>query len=92
MMTLSRQANIDLDHADRVVDARDVVCPLPVLRTKLAIAEMQCGETVLTTATDPHSELDFEVFCERCGHELLRTRQEHGGWSFLIRIGTQPRR
>jgi len=75
--------------ADRRVDARNVVCPLPVLRTKLAIAEMQSGQTVLTTATDPHAELDFEVFCERCGHELLCSRQDHGVWSFLIRIGAQ---
>ena len=52
---------------DKEVDARGLNCPLPILRAKKALAEMQAGQVLRVLATDPGSVKDFAAFarCER---------------------------
>ena len=57
---------------DKEVDARGLNCPLPILRLKKALAELQSGKIVRVLATDPTSSKDFEAFMRQTGHELLR--------------------
>ncbi len=57
---------------DKEVDARGLNCPLPVLRTKKALAEMQSGQVLRVWATDPGSVKDFQAFAKQTGNELLR--------------------
>ncbi|MDR3087071.1 MAG: sulfurtransferase TusA family protein [Azoarcus sp.] len=57
---------------DKEVDARGLNCPLPVLRLKKALAEMQSGRIVRVLTTDPASVKDFEAFIRQTGHEMLR--------------------
>lgn len=71
--------------AQATVDARGLICPQPLVRTRARLAEMAPGEVVRVVATDPHAELDFEVFCLRSGHRLLRRDQDGGEWTFWIR-------
>ncbi|MFO0387774.1 MAG: sulfurtransferase TusA family protein [bacterium] len=58
--------------ANKEVDARGLNCPLPVLRTKKALAEMQSGEVLHVIATDPGSVRDFQAFAKQTGIELLK--------------------
>jgi tRNA 2-thiouridine synthesizing protein A len=58
--------------ANKEVDARGLNCPLPVLRTKKALAEMQSGEVLHVIATDPGSVRDFQAFAKQTGNELLK--------------------
>ena len=53
------------------VDARGLNCPLPILRTKKALAEIESGQTVRVLATDPGSVKDFQAFARQTGNELL---------------------
>lgn len=53
------------------LDLSGLNCPLPILRTKIALADRAPGEVVHVIATDPHSVLDFKAFCARTGHELV---------------------
>jgi len=71
---------------DRHLDLSGLDCPIPVLRAKLALAEMRAGEVIHVVATDPHASVDFEAFCARTGHELLHSyRDPRGGLHFHIR-------
>ena len=56
---------------DKEVDARGLNCPLPILRAKKMLAEMQSGQTVRVMATDPGSIKDFQAFARQTGNELL---------------------
>ncbi len=52
------------------VDARGLNCPLPILRAKKALAEMQAGQVLRVLATDPGSVKDFAAFARQTGNEL----------------------
>ncbi|HEU4622956.1 MAG TPA: sulfurtransferase TusA family protein [Burkholderiaceae bacterium] len=54
------------------VDARGLNCPLPVLRAKKALADLQSGQILRIVATDPGSVRDFEAFARQTGNELVR--------------------
>jgi len=57
---------------DKEVDARGLNCPLPILRTKKALADMQPGQVVRVVATDPGSVKDFQAFAKQTGNELVQ--------------------
>lgn len=56
---------------DKQVDARGLNCPLPILRAKKALAEMETGMILRVQATDPGSVKDFEAFARQTGNELV---------------------
>ncbi len=56
---------------DREMDARGLSCPLPILRTKKALAEMASGQVLRVLATDPGSVKDFQAFARQTGNDLL---------------------
>jgi len=53
------------------VDAVGLHCPLPLLRLKKALKSMLSGEVVKVTATDPAAHLDFGVYAEQTGNEII---------------------
>jgi tRNA 2-thiouridine synthesizing protein A len=67
------------------VDARGLNCPLPILRAKKALADMQSGEVLRIVATDPGSARDFAAFAKQTGNELLESREEEKTFYFLMR-------
>lgn len=63
---------------DKEVDASGLQCPLPLLRLKKALMEMASGDVIKIIATDPAAHLDFGVYTEQAGHQLLNLiKQEH---------------
>jgi tRNA 2-thiouridine synthesizing protein A len=56
---------------DREVDARGLSCPLPILRAKKALAELQTGDVLRVVCTDPGSVRDFQAFARQTGNTLL---------------------
>lgn len=67
------------------LDARGLNCPLPILRTKKAMATLQSGDILSVTATDPGSLKDLDSFCSQTGHEMLSSEQIDGEFHFRIR-------
>ena len=53
------------------VDASGLQCPLPLLRLKKALNEINSGQIVKMIATDPAAHLDIGVYVEQTGHTLL---------------------
>ncbi len=61
-----------VEEYDREVDARGLACPLPILRAKKALADMQSGQILKIVCTDRGSVRDFQAFAQQTGNELLR--------------------
>ncbi|HWO99372.1 MAG TPA: sulfurtransferase TusA family protein [Methylococcus sp.] len=72
---------------DHELDTSGLMCPLPLLRLKKTLQVMSAGQVVRVRATDPASVLDFGVYLEQAGHELLQHAEESGVLVFLIRKG-----
>ncbi len=66
------------------LDARGLNCPLPILRTKKAITNLQSGEVLKVIATDPGSVKDFDAFTKQTGHSLLDSMEENGEYTFFL--------
>jgi TusA-related sulfurtransferase len=68
-----------LPAADREVDARGLNCPLPILKAKKALADMDSGQVLKVRATDPGSLRDFQAFSRQTGNALLAQQTLHDG-------------
>lgn len=71
--------------ADKMLDAKGLNCPLPILRAKKMLADVQTGGTLEIHATDPGSVADFASFCRTTGNELLESTQDGDTYRFIIK-------
>lgn len=67
-----------------VLDARDLLCPMPLLKAKRALNTMTCGQQLQVMATDQGSMRDFRVFCEQSGNRLLSSEEIDGIYTHLV--------
>jgi tRNA 2-thiouridine synthesizing protein A len=67
------------------LDARDLKCPLPVLRARKAMKDVPTGGLLEVQATDPGAPADFEAFCETTGHKLEASEEADGVYTLRIR-------
>jgi tRNA 2-thiouridine synthesizing protein A len=67
------------------VDARGLLCPLPILRAKKALADMTSGQILKILATDPSAQRDFAAFAKQTGNELVETSSHEKVFTFLMR-------
>ena len=58
------------------VDARGLNCPLPILKAKEALAELQSGQLLRVLATDGGALRDFQAFARQTGNELVEQGTE----------------
>jgi len=58
------------------LDTRGLNCPLPILKAKKALAEMESGQLLKVVATDPGSTRDFQAFARQTGNELVEQHAE----------------
>jgi tRNA 2-thiouridine synthesizing protein A len=72
---------------DRVLDMRGFQCPIPVVKTNLAIKEMADGEVLKVLATDKGALSDFPAWAEDTGNQLLSSGEEGDALVFFIRKG-----
>lgn len=75
---------VDQDSSDVLLDARGLQCPMPLLKTKLALARMQPGEVLQVTASDPGSWRDIPAYLELTGNRLLSAQQHDGLYDYRI--------
>jgi tRNA 2-thiouridine synthesizing protein A len=72
--------------ADKLLDARHLKCPLPIMKAKRAIDSIDVGATLEVLATDPGAPDDFVAFAEATGHALVgHERQADGVFRFFLR-------
>ncbi|WP_095013025.1 sulfurtransferase TusA family protein [Tsuneonella mangrovi] len=70
--------------ADETLDAKGLNCPLPILKAKKALKELDSGQTLEILATDPGSVKDFEAFCRTTGNKMVETEEGDGLYRFVI--------
>ncbi len=70
---------------DKELDARGLNCPLPILRAKKALSEMQSGQVLRVVATDPGSVKDFQAFAKQTGNELLSQAENNKEFEFYLK-------
>jgi tRNA 2-thiouridine synthesizing protein A len=70
---------------DLEIDATGLNCPLPLLRLKKGLMEIESGEVVKVIATDPAAHLDIGVYTEQTGHIIIEFLKENERQVFYIR-------
>jgi tRNA 2-thiouridine synthesizing protein A len=70
---------------DKELDARGLSCPLPILKTKIALNGMTSGQVLKVVSTDAGSVKDMEAFANQTGNPLLSSGQENKDYVFHIR-------
>ena len=61
---------------NQTLDMCGYACPMPILKTKQALASMKSKEVIEVICTDQGSKKDFLAFCNQLGHKLLSQRDD----------------
>lgn len=69
------------------LDARHLLCPMPVIRTQNAVANLAPGDVVEVRATDPGALHDIPAWCRINGHEVMASVAENGEVRVTLRVG-----
>lgn len=70
---------------DRELDVKGLNCPLPILRTKKTLAEMDSGQILRVLATDSGAVKDFAAFARQTGNELLEQTEDAEVYEFFLK-------
>jgi len=70
---------------EKIFDLRGLKCPLPVLRTRKALAGMSTGDVLVVTCTDPLAVVDLPTLVQQTGDALEETRTDANAITFRIR-------
>ena len=73
-----------VDH-DVELDASGLNCPLPLLKAKMELNELQSGAVLKVIATDAGSQRDFRTFAKLAGHALLREEDGAGIYRYWLK-------
>ncbi len=68
------------------LDATNLLCPMPVIRTQDRIAGLEPGDQLTVTCTDPGTLLDIPAWCRIHGHHIIESRTEGREQIFTIEV------
>ena len=72
---------------DRELDLSGLMCPMPLLKAKLALNNMESKQILKVIATDPSSEKDFHLFVDQSDHQILDFQKGEAAYIYWIRKG-----
>lgn len=75
--------------ADLVLDARGLLCPMPVVKAGKEIQKLDPGQVLKILATDRGSVADVPAWAEDTGNELLEWHEDDGVFTYLVRRGDE---
>lgn len=67
------------------LDVTGLKCPLPILKAKKALAQMEADEVLTVLATDAGAPDDFAAFCRQTGHVLLESTEKEGVFTLIVK-------
>ncbi|MEE6450229.1 sulfurtransferase TusA family protein [Gottfriedia acidiceleris] len=73
--------------ATKLLDAKGLACPMPIVKTRKAIAEIEAGEVLEIHVTDKGAKNDLAAWAKSGGHELLNYTEEDNVLKFWIKKG-----
>jgi len=68
------------------LDARRMLCPMPVIRTQQKVEQLQVGDTLVVLCTDPGAIHDIPAWCRVNGHEVVDIEHQDDEITIRIRI------
>ncbi|MFP3126452.1 sulfurtransferase TusA family protein [Ectobacillus funiculus] len=72
---------------DKVLDAKGLACPMPIVKTKKAINELESGQVLEIHATDKGAKNDLTAWAKSGGHEFLEYMEDGDVLKFRIKKG-----
>lgn len=69
------------------LDARRLLCPMPVIRVQERVAQLAPGDVLEVLATDPGTRSDIPAWCRINHHELLGIEERDGEIVLTLRVG-----
>ena len=69
-----------------ILNARRLLCPLPVIRTQDKVKTLQAGDVLTVVCTDPGVMHDIPAWCRINGHRLIETREEDGEYIVVLEV------
>ena len=70
---------------DKEIDTRGLNCPLPILKAKKALSDMQSGQLLQVVSTDAGSMRDFQAFAKQTGNELVEQKEQGEEFIHVLR-------
>ena len=74
-----------MNDVDEELDVKGLKCPMPLLKAKKMLNDMEAGAVLKVLATDPGSKRDFDVFARQSGNTLLDSTNSDGVYSYYLR-------
>ncbi|MFS0763504.1 MULTISPECIES: sulfurtransferase TusA family protein [Peribacillus] len=74
-------------NSDKVLNAKGLACPMPIVKTRKAMNDLQTGEVLEIHVTDKGAKADLAAWSKSGGHELVETAEENDILKFWIRKG-----
>ncbi|CAH0303202.1 sulfurtransferase TusA family protein [Peribacillus simplex] len=74
-------------NSDKVLDAKGLACPMPIVKTKKAMNDLQTGQVLEIHVTDKGAKADLTAWSRSGGHELVEMAEENDILKFWIRKG-----
>ncbi|BCB03869.1 sulfurtransferase TusA family protein [Bacillus sp. KH172YL63] len=74
-------------NADKVLDAKGLACPMPIVKTRKAIKEIESGQILEVQTTDKGAKSDLTAWAKSTGHELVQSTEEADVFTFWIKKG-----
>lgn len=72
---------------DKLLDAKGLACPMPIVKTKKAMTELETGQILEIHTTDKGAINDLSAWSKTVVHELLSQKEENGVLKFWIKKG-----
>ncbi|KIL49242.1 sulfurtransferase TusA family protein [Jeotgalibacillus soli] len=72
---------------DLVLDAKGLACPIPIVKTKKAIENLESGQVLEVLSTDKGAKSDLTAWTQSTGHTLVDYAEENGILIFRIQKG-----
>lgn len=73
--------------AKETLNAKRLLCPLPVIRTQDKIKTMQTGDVLEVECTDPGVMQDIPAWCRINGHTVVKTIEDEMLYTIVIEVG-----
>ena len=71
----------------QVLNARRLLCPLPVIRTQDKVKQLSPGDQLEVVCTDPGVMQDIPAWCRINGHSVLETVTKEGEYIIVLEVG-----
>lgn len=71
----------------KLLDAKGLACPMPIVKTKKAMNELESGQVLEIHTTDKGAKNDLTAWAKSGGHEVLNFEEENGILKFWIKKG-----